>query len=580
MPFSNPTALLGLLGIIPLVIIYLIRPRPKEVRFSSTLFLREGEAKRTAVLSRLISDPLFWVQLLALCSLSLAAAGPYIEEQGPASSHMVVVLDGSASMQASFSAALNLIDPNLDRYEKISIILAKNMPETVLVEGSQAEARDLLSQLEPAAVSADLSSALTQASVLLGSSGGDILLASDFTSWTGDDPEVTRRLLEASGRVGIVFADSYQGKENIALTEGWNVPGTGYVNHTALVHNYGPAKTVPITITGSGGTTRQAAQIPQGGDYYLSFTAYPGVNQISLELEDAISWDNQAYVYVPSLAKKNVLYLGEPGPALKALQSLPNVDVMTSGRYSDFDLIVLAKNARVNGELNRYIDGGRVIYISSDLSNPEYLPARVTGKLSGPASLWVRNPGFVRGLHFDEIGIYAYPEAAPRRGSTTIVEANGVPILSYWRLGEGIVVYNGLEMDSDFYLRPEYPIFWYQMVNWMTGVPDIEDSNRKTGEVIALGEQAAIQAPGGSLFASTVSLDEVGVYRFLGRSVAANMYNPTESSLFRSRDFEGGEFLGEVGNATVKKDLSLWVIALAALAIILELLIMRWRRET
>ncbi|MCK9566884.1 MAG: BatA and WFA domain-containing protein, partial [Methanothrix sp.] len=208
MPFSNPIALLGLLGIIPLVIIYLIRPQPKEIRFSSIQFLREGEAKRTAVLSRLISDPLFWVQLLAICSLSLAAAGPYTNEQGLASSHLVVVLDGSASMQASFSPAQNIIRSYLDRYERISIILAKNVPQTVLTEGSPAEARNQLPRLVPAAVSADLSSALTQAATLLGSTGGDILLVSDFISWTGDDPDVTRNLIEAGGRVGIVFADS------------------------------------------------------------------------------------------------------------------------------------------------------------------------------------------------------------------------------------------------------------------------------------------------------------------------------------------------------------------------------------
>lgn len=105
-------------------------------------------------------------------------------------------------MQASISPAQNIIRPYLDRYEKISIILAKNIPQTVLTEGSPAEARDALQQLQPAAVSADLSSALLQADILLGSSGGDILLVSDFISWIGDDPDVTRNLLQAKGRAG------------------------------------------------------------------------------------------------------------------------------------------------------------------------------------------------------------------------------------------------------------------------------------------------------------------------------------------------------------------------------------------
>ncbi|MGB5099386.1 MAG: BatA domain-containing protein [Methanothrix sp.] len=581
MPFRNPMALLGLLSIIPLIIIYLIRPRPKEIRFSSTQFLREGEAERSAVLSRLINDPLFWVQLLVLLSLSVAAAGPFTTETGPASSHLVVVLDDSASMQAD-TRALQLIDPYLDKYQKISIVLAESMPVTVLSEGSPTEARDVLRQQLPKAVSADLSSAMTLAGSLLGSVGGNILVVSDFISWIGDEPETTRKILQADGRVSIVFADSYQGGDNLALVEAWDVPGPGYVNHTAQVHNYGPTRTVPITIRGPSGAaaTGRTVQMAEGADYYLSFTAYPGVNEISLDEEDAVAWDNHAYVYVPDLAQKKVLYLGEEGPALAALRSLPNVEVATYGEFNNFDLIVVARNASLDGKLNRYIDGGRVIFIASDQESPEYLPVRVTGEQTGPASLWVRTEGFAKDVHFDEIGLFRYPQAVSRKGSTTLVEANGQPILSYWRLGKGMVVYSGLEMDSDFYMRPEYPIFWYQMVSWITDVPDITEANRKTGEIIHLGETAQVETPSTSLAASTLLLDEVGVYRFQGKAVAANMYDLKESSLQRKNSVDAGAFVADSRETTVENDLSNWIIALAALAILLELAIMRKRRET
>ena len=115
-----------------------------------------------------------------------------------------------------------------------------------------------------------------------------------------------------------------------------------------------------------------------------------------------------------------------------------------------------------------------------------------------------------------------------------MVEANGVPILSYWHLGKGIVIYDGLEMNSDFYTRPEYPIFWYQMVNWITGVPDIVASNRKTGELIPLGGTVSVETPSGSISTSSLLLDEVGIYRFQGTTFAANMYDPLESNLRRS----------------------------------------------
>ncbi|MEI8003672.1 MAG: VWA domain-containing protein [Methanothrix sp.] len=579
MPFRNPIALLGLLSIIPLIIIYLIRPRPKEIRFSATQFLREGEAERSAVLSRLINDPLFWVQLLVLLSLSVAAAGPFTADVGPASSHLVIVLDSSASMQASFSKTLQMIDPYLDKYQRISIVLAESMPLTVLSGGSPSEARDALRRQLPKAVSSDLSSAMTLASSLLAGEGGHMLVVSDFISWIGDEPEATRKILQTDGRVSIVFADSYQGGDNLALVEAWDVPGPGYVNHTALVHNYGPARSVPITIRGPGGADSRTVQIAGGADYYLSFTAYPGVNEISLDLQDAVAWDNHAYVYVPDLARKKVLYQGEEGPALAALRSLPNVEVETSGQFNNFDLIVVARNASLDGKLNRYIDEGRVIFIASDQESPEYLPVRVTGEQTGPASLWVRDEGFSKGLHFNEIGLFRFPQAVSRKGSTTLVEANGEPILSYWRLGKGMVIYSGLEMDSDFYLRPEYPIFWYQMVNWITGVPDILESNQKTGVMIHLGETAQVETPSTSLAASSLLLDEVGVYRFQGKAVAANMYDPRESSLQRKNAVDAGAFAAGSRETIVEKDLSNWIIALAALAILLELAVMLWRRE-
>jgi hypothetical protein len=316
-------------------------------------------------------------------------------------------------------------------------------------------------------------------------------------------------------------------------------------------------------------------------DYFLSTTAYPGINEISLDIDDAISWDNRAYVYVPELGQKRVLYLGEDGPALAALRSLPNIDVETAGQPEGYDLVVVSGNATEGSELNRYLDGGRVIYIASGgAEGPEYLPVSLDGVESGPASLWVRSEGFARGVHFNEIGLFSYPKAAPRKGSTTLVEANGRPILSYWRLGKGIVVYSGLELDSDFHLRPEYPIFWYRMVNWITDVPDAVQSNLKTGETIHLGEVAMIETPSTSFLASSLLLDQVGIYRYQTRTIAANMYDPRESSLMRSQEVEAGQF-GEVSReTTVEKDLSHWVIALAVLVMLLELAVMRRRRET
>jgi hypothetical protein len=118
------------------------------------------------------------------------------------------------------------------------------------------------------------------------------------------------------------------------------------------------------------------------------------------------------------------------------------------------------------------------------------------------------------------------------------------------------------------------------MVNWITGVPDIVASNHKTGELIPLGGSVSVETPLGSTSTSSLLLDEVGIFRFQGTTLAANMYDPQESDLRRSSGVTPGEFKGGLRNTIVENDLSTWVIALAVLAILLELIIMRWRRET
>ncbi len=62
--------------------------------------------------------------------------------------------------------------------------------------------------------------------------------------------------------------------------------------------------------------------------------------------------------------------------------------------------------------------------------------------------------------------------------------------------------------------------------------------------------------------------------------MAANMYDPKESSLRRTGEIVAGQFTGGSRETTVEKDLSNWIIALAAFAVLLELVVMRKRKET
>jgi hypothetical protein len=582
MPFSSPLALLGLLSAIPLIILYMIRPKPKDLPFPSTAFIIEGEVKPTASLNRLITDPLFWVQLLVIVFLGLAAAGPYTEARGTQGEHLVVVVDLSASMEASFSEAEEIFLRYASGQDRVSIVLAESIPIVALREGNGEQARTTIESLSPRAVSVDLSAGMMMAKSLLGAEGGQILVISDFISWTGDDPEVTRRLIEREG-TGVVFVDSGGSGDNVGIVGGWIIDSDGVLNYSCLIRNYGRTRTVPITIEGPGGTSTSSRTIDSGGESYLTFDAFPGVNSVILGVDDAVSSDNRAYVYTPELRPRRVLYIGEDGPVLSALRSISTVDVSRTGGHGGFDLVVM-ENETADGELNRYVyDGGKVVYVASnDSASPDYLPVRITGIVNESAPLWTRNPVFAEDLHLDEVEVFSHLQASPRPGSVTIAEANAVPIVSYWRLGGGTVVYMGLsDKRSDFYLRPEYPIFWYEMIGWLTNVPDASDSNRRTGEIVRLGETMVVDAAEERITTDVLLLDRVGIYRFQGRTIAANIYDPIESNLMDERTLNLGSFTGgKTTEKVIKKDLSPWLVLIAAGLVVLELVILRRRRES
>ncbi len=99
--FTAPLAFAGLAALPALAAIYLLHNRARPYVVSSLLLW--SDARRTPeggrTVERLRTPPLFWLELLALLLLILAAAGPHLPA-APGARPLVVVLDDSFSMQA------------------------------------------------------------------------------------------------------------------------------------------------------------------------------------------------------------------------------------------------------------------------------------------------------------------------------------------------------------------------------------------------------------------------------------------------------------------------------------------------
>src|SRR3990172_2115445 len=160
--FANQLGLYALLSIIPLIIIYLLRPRPLKIKIPSLMFLMDIEKKkRLNVFRKFLKDPLFLIQLFVLTLVSLAIAEPFImanEQAGGGST--VIVLDASASMQADGRFEKAVAEANKFLSSKNTVILAENVPVMVMKEAPAGSAADALTKLKAKATTSDLSSAI------------------------------------------------------------------------------------------------------------------------------------------------------------------------------------------------------------------------------------------------------------------------------------------------------------------------------------------------------------------------------------------------------------------------------------
>ena len=182
--FANPLGLLALLAVPAVVGLHLYRRRV-PTRVVSAIFLWEGQESRSAAGRR--RQPLhrslsFWLELLAALLLALSLAGLRGCGGGRAE-HLVLVLDGSASMSAEGvieevrgEAAARV--RRLGRRDRVSVVVSGPTPRLLVGPGApEAEALSALDFYEPGSGDHDLGPSVDLATELAG--GGAVTLITD-----------------------------------------------------------------------------------------------------------------------------------------------------------------------------------------------------------------------------------------------------------------------------------------------------------------------------------------------------------------------------------------------------------------
>ncbi|MDY0387173.1 MAG: VWA domain-containing protein [Methanolobus sp.] len=622
MPFDNPLALGALVSVIPLILLYLLRPKPLQVQIPSLMFLmdiKEEKKRFYTSITKFIKDPLFLIQLLVLILLALAAASPFFETQEAFSGeHTVLIIDASASMQTDnrFGEAIAKAEDYVSK--KNSIILAQSTPVTILESESSQATYDTLDTLKAKATVADLSSAISTGMRLLSDGGGNIVVVSDFTNWNGDDPVNAMNLAESYG-LTVQFVSVGRKTDNVGFIQGNIEVVDGKYDYTGVVKNYMNSRQVvdlDIKNLDNSKSNDVSLNIPAHSTKQFKLTNLgTGITEVTITDDDSLMVDNTAYISIPRISDRQLLFVTDVDnlPSQVALSLIPNIKLnQIEGVPEDLSknsMIIIANKERplASNEittLDKFLNGGgRVVFIASEtlssqnakIELQEILPVK-PGSIEdadyGVALEVVQETRLSEDMRYEEVAMYRFLNVSSRRDSTTLVATeDDIPILAYAPVGDGTVVYLGISditgeaAWNNFHNKPEYPVFWFKLAGWLGGTGSVQEYNLKTGSISALAKEQDIKTPSGTQTVNRVLYDETGVYQVAGKEIAVNLYNDRESDTTIKEDViersqaQDGPKIVRASSYTAKKYLDIYMIIIVFILVVLELLVIRKRGE-
>ncbi|MFB6172766.1 MAG: VWA domain-containing protein [Haloarculaceae archaeon] len=588
--FLTPLGLAALAALVPLVLLYLVRPEPQRVRLPTLRFLSDADLGGTdsPALERLRRNLLLFVQALVVVLLALALAGPYVTVPRTATvEETVLVVDTSASMQTTDVGASRLAAARQTALDAVAstttVVTAAPSPRVRLRQGSAREARATLSGLSATDTGGDLAGAVTQAAAVA-PTDVRIVVISDFA---GDD---WRRAVESARARGYeVRLDQVGGRvANVGIVD----VSYGRTELTATVQNYGDE---PAHRTLRLGDRSRTLDLGPGDVATATFPVPTGDAELRLAGRDAFALDDTAYVSGPDEAQIDVLLLtnDENRYLRTALGVLDEVNVTVDHPPTtvtrEYDVYVFSNVAPervLNGTLGAARDrarngGGVIVQSQRDVRAVGYgsllllSPDRVR---TAPA-VQVRPDPLTDGIAFPPPNEYVAGSLASGRA---VVTADGSPLVATGSLGQGHLLYYGyIEDASSFKYNYQYPVFWKRAVYYAAGRSSLASTNYRTGESIRLDGDRTVRGPNGTSQQSTLAFDRAGFYRVGDRRLSASLLDGAESNVSAPPLAARGADAG----ASVERDQRVPrplapLVALAAVVIVLaELLVLRRRGD-
>lgn len=540
MTFGAPAALWWL-ALVPLVVLlYMLRAR-REPRLVPAVLLWERATRDLVArlpMRRLERNLLLLLQILIIALVALALARPSIAWRGLAGEGVVLVMDASASMQAT-DVAPSRLDVARQAAEALLARLGPRQPAAVVAAG-----------LHPRVVAEFGADRAALVAALRG------IRATDAASPI-DEAVALAASLRASGRPAAVHVFGDRAPSNPSVT--WHAVGGRPANagitaaqarqdargHTQLmvrVEAFGAPATRTLAVAFAGRTTaaREIRVVP-GRPQVVVFdlASESGVAEVRLRGGDALAADDRALVAVGREARPVIVLVGEPSPVTDALfRAVPAAEVTRQtepvpSRWGRAALVVLDRVAPLA------LPPGAYLLIGTTGTN---VPVQIEGT-AGPQSVRVVSTTHPVMRLADLRGARVEETLAMRSAAGTVLAEGDVPLVwAYEGRGLRLVLLPFDLLASDLPVHPAFPVLIANAVDWLAGSPHVRlgeapvvPAGRAARATLAHphGEVQVLEARDGVFVLPP--LERVGLYRLRSddweRRWVVSTSDPRESSL-------------------------------------------------
>ena len=610
MQFLAPAGLLLLALAIPILLLYMLKLRRKQVQVSSTLLwtqlLRDQQAN--APWQKLKRNLLLILQLLILAALVLAFARPAVETSTVASGSVIVLLDASASMnatdvrpsrfEAARKAAQALID-GLSGDSTMTLILVGRAPRALVSsERDKSILRSSLAAVTPSAGKGNWEAAFALAA---GAAHGNQEVTTVILS-DGGLPESGLPSLPGEVRYVPIGTSG----ENLTITALALRPATGGPELFAEIRNFGSSERAVLLSFYFRDQLLTARQMDLSAGSSQSLTLddlpdTPGVYKAQLTDPqpdtplDSLAIDDTAYaVYQPSslrrvlLVSNGNLFLEQllaSLPGIQPFRALPAEDGTLQIPSSPFDLYIL------DGVIPPELPAGNLLFTNPS-SNPLF---QVGAPFSEMKNVQVADHELTRYLDWNNIHILQARTVRLPSWADALVSADAGPLVFAGETdGRRIAALTFDLRESDLPLQVAYPILFANLIDYLAP-PSAFDATQSLhpGESLSISpplgvDQVVIATPSNQVFtfnagASALTFtdtDEPGYYavNFISKETntvgyfVVNLFDPAESDIRPQETLQIGQtaVTAAAAEKVSLRELWPWLAGLALLLLLIE----------